>query len=100
MDNSDIVNDGSRGRGKLANLGEAAGNGFLSGKPQIGTSMHSPLIVSEGQALPQDSFGSFVIGNNTMCDGMKALGRCRLRDRLGSVNHERCICASLAFLGS
>jgi hypothetical protein len=41
--------------------------------------MFSPPFVVQFEMLPKNSLGSLVVENQTLCDGLKALGYCRLR---------------------
>jgi hypothetical protein len=60
--------------------------------------MYLPSVVGHIEMLPENGFRPPVIEVNTICEGMKALGRCRLRRHLRSMQHERCVCASLSYL--
>lgn len=97
-DNKDLI---SEGRSELPDLGGKAARDCISGtQPKVCNTMNSPFVVAQRDVLPENGFGSIVVNRNAVCDGLKALGRCRLRGRLGPMHHERCVCASLAFLGA
>lgn len=59
-----------------------------------------PLSIGQPNVLPKDSLSTLVIETNSMCEGFKASGRCRLRKVVATMNHKGCVCADLAFFGT
>lgn len=50
--------------------------------------------------LTKNEFGTLVIQRQSICSGMKAIGVCRLGAGPSPMDHEGCVCCSLAVLGA
>src|SRR5262245_7701264 len=72
---------------------ESALDSFVCCKPQIRNLMSIPAVVRHRDMLPEDGFGSYVVNRQTLCEGLKAIGRCKLWAQVRTVDHERCVCA-------
>ncbi len=91
----------SRWWAKFSNfIGHPNLHSIRSRKHQVVVVELRPLFIGQRDVFLENSFGTLVIKTQTLCDGLKSSGRCRLRNVVASMNHERCLCASLTFLGA
>lgn len=95
----DVVDGRSGWREKFRNaISKANLHRLFSGKREVVVVEVRPSRVLHFDVRPEDGLSSLVVDVETLCSGFQSTGRCRLRRVKGSVNHERCVCASLAML--
>src|SRR5690242_4208309 len=91
----------SRWRRKITDfVSQADSNCILSGKDELMLVKVRPPFDGEVDVTPKNRLSSSIIQGHTICDGMKAAGRCRLYGSSRAMDHEGCACASLSFLGT
>src|ERR1700731_1590124 len=99
--NSQGVKFGLRWWGKLRNFVSKAGlYRFLSREPKVVVVKMIPAFRGHLDVFPENGLHAPVEKNRTLCQGYQLLGVCRLRGGLSAMDHESCVCASLAFFGS
>jgi hypothetical protein len=94
----DIVYLASEGRREMSDpIGNAVSDRVFCGYPQTGIFQFTPPLDGHCYAIPQNTLGANIVENDTFCYRAQWIGACRLNPSCRPMQHDRCLCTSLAF---